>query len=323
MFGLFKKRQPEPSPLPSRYPQFQSFFATEWVRSALVTSIAGFSGAVLCGDGTKVITKAWKKMWASNLPNEPMIPPEGLSVSQFTDSERLVVCITFPPPQAIGGAYFGVAVLGPCNDPEWGPDARQNLAYRYFVLLRAAHGTAVEEWTGDLPITLGNGPEPQQPFFAEWVLNHAVRATADTTVTICSGTDAIAVAIARSRQELPAILERFLAGELNDMGFTVKIPIKEGEITEHFWLSGTTYADGQFSGIIEADPQCVTTVKRGDPWTASMADVTDWMYARNQKMHGNYTLRALLPQMPPDQAAKYRAVFADEGGEQNVHGNPH
>jgi hypothetical protein len=36
------------------------------------------------------------------------------------------------------------------------------------------------------------------------------------------------------------------------------------------------------------------------------------MYAANQKMHGNYTLRALLPKMPPHEAAKYRAVLADE-----------
>jgi len=35
--------------------------------------------------------------------------------------------------------------------------------------------------------------------------------------------------------------------------------------------------------------------------------------ARNQKMYGNYTLRALLPKMPQHEAAKYRAVLADEG----------
>src|SRR5262245_6759225 len=130
MFGLFKKRQPEPSPLRSKNNQFQPFFATRWVHSALTSSIAGFSGAMLCGDGTKVITNSWRKMWSSNFPNEPLMPPDGLEVDSFRESDRLLVFITFPPPVASGGAYFGIVVLGPCEDPNWGPDARQNLPFR-------------------------------------------------------------------------------------------------------------------------------------------------------------------------------------------------
>lgn len=313
MFGLFKKRKPEPSPLPSRTNNFQPFFATKWIHSALTSSIAGFSGAVLCGDGTKVVTNLWKKIWSSSYPNELVMPSDGLTVDAFQVSDRLLVLISFPPPTDSGGAYFGVVVLGPCDDPNWGPEARQNLPFRYFVLFRAASGTTVEDWTTDPPVPLGHGPDPQSSLFVEWVLNHAMSSAGIATVAVRSGTEDVAAAIARARSELPAVLQRFVAGELHDMGFTVKVPIIDGEFTEHFWLSDTSFADGQFSGVIDADPQSVSTVKRGERWTASVEDVTDWMYVYNKKMHGNYTLRTLLPKLPPHEAAKYRALLADEG----------
>lgn len=314
MFGLFKKRKTEPPPLASKNHQFQIFFATRWVQTALASSVAGFSGAALCGEGTQMITNAWKKMWASNFPNDPMLPPEGLAVTQFHERGNLVVVITFPPPQTAGGVYFGIAVIGPCEDPQWGPDARQNLPFRYFVHAQATQGTSVEEWTTGSPVTLGVGPEADPQLFAEWVLNHTVRATADVTVTVRKANAEVVAAIERARRELPAVLQRFIAGELREANFTVKVAVKHGGGTEHFWLSDTTYADGRFSGIIDADPQMASSVKRGDRWTAPVEDVTDWMYARNQKMHGNYTLRALMPNIPPDEAAKFRAVLADEDG---------
>jgi hypothetical protein len=123
------------------------------------------------------------------------MPPDGLSVSQFHERGHLVVFITFPPPQSVGGVYFGVAVIGPCEDPQWGPEARQRLPFRYFVLSRAASGTCVEEWTTDPPITLGAGPEPEPLLFPECVLNHAVRASADLTLTVRAGDKELASAI--------------------------------------------------------------------------------------------------------------------------------
>ena len=46
-----------------------------------------------------------------------------------------------------------------------------------------------------------------------------------------------AAAIERARRELPAVLQRFIAGELHDALFTVKVPIKDKGAVEHFWLS--------------------------------------------------------------------------------------
>ena len=313
MFGLFKKTKATPPPLPTGPNPVQRGFATTYIQTSLTNHRAGFTGAMLSPEADQVLGRCWARFAAKVLQIQPVPSSEGLSAQVFREGQLVLVFITFPTPRAPGEAYFGLVLLGPCSDPQWSPDARAEMPFRYFVLCHSLTGTTVEEWTTDTPTALGSGPDPEPPFFVEWVLNHAVRATADTTVTVRSGSDDVAAAIARARSEPPSVLQRFIAGELHDASFTVKVPITDGEFTEHSWVSDTTYGDGRFSGIIDADPQSVSTVKRGDRWTASVEDVTDWMYAANQKMHGNYTLRALLPKLPPDEAAKYRAVLADEG----------
>jgi uncharacterized protein YegJ (DUF2314 family) len=317
MFGFFKKRAPQSSPAPAPSPdekqQFQVYFATKLIQNTLASSIAGLSGAVLAGDGAKVLANIWTKLWLAQFPDEPPMKPDGLTVEALRERDLVLVVITFPPLSAVGAAHFGIIILGPCEDPEWGADARENLPYRYFVLRHGAIRSFVEEWTSDTPTPLGPGPAPHVAFFVEWVLNHAVRPSADASITIPKGDDAMAAAIERARRELPRVLQRFVSGELRDNSFTVKVAVREGDDAEYFWLSDTAFADGKFSGIIDADPQMVSSIQRGDRWTAPLEDVVDWMFARDQKLFGNYTLRALLPQMPPGEAAKYRAVLAEEG----------
>jgi uncharacterized protein YegJ (DUF2314 family) len=313
MFGFFTKKTSTPPLLPAQPNRLQVAFATTFIHTSLTTNRAGFIGTMLQSeDADQALARCWNSFGSIVLPKSEMIAPTGLSRSIFREGERIIVFIIFPTPRVAGEAHFGAVVLGPCDDPQWSAEACKAVPFRYFVLFRAATGTTVDEWTTSPPVPLGSGPDAEPPFFAEWVLNHAVRSAADTTVTVHSGNDDLAAAISKARSELPAVLQRFIAGELPDAGFTVKVPIKDGESTEHFWLSDTTYADGQFSGVIDADPQSVTTVRRGDRWTASVEDVNDWMYIANQKMHGNYTLRALLPKMPPHEAAKYRAALSDE-----------
>lgn len=142
--------------------------------------------------------------------------------------------------------------------------------------------------------------------FVQWVLNAAVPGFG--VVSVRTEDEAIVEAIASAKATLHGVTERFIAGELEN--FTVKVPISDGEGTEHFWLSNTSYADGAFSGIIGAAPTQVTNVTEGQAYEAPFEDVTDWMFLQDGLMHGNYTLRALLPHMPPAEARKYAAVMA-------------
>ena len=55
----------------------------------------------------------------------------------------------------------------------------------------------------------------------------------------------------------------------------------------------------------------VSNEKMGQQYSLSKTEISDWMFMRDGKMHGNYTLRPLLVTMPESQAEMYRQMFAD------------
>ena len=116
-------------------------------------------------------------------------------------------------------------------------------------------------------------------------------------------------AIARAQSET----DRFIAELANPTGesHAVKAPITDGEETEHFWINNVTFKDGEFSGTINNDPGLVTNVRIGQQWTVAKEDISDWMYMRDGKMYGNYTMRPLLKTLPPDEAAALEAMLAE------------
>lgn len=115
-------------------------------------------------------------------------------------------------------------------------------------------------------------------------------------------------AIARAKSEVDTFITELATPTGTD--HAVKVPIVDGEDTEHFWLIGVAFKDGEFTGTINNDPGLVNNVKLGQSWTVKKADISDWMFMRDGKMHGNYTMRPLLKTLPKEEADQYRAMFA-------------
>jgi len=116
-------------------------------------------------------------------------------------------------------------------------------------------------------------------------------------------------AIAKARSEVDAFIAELSKG--NGTDFAVKAPIEDEGETEHFWLTDVVYRDREFEGVIGNDFGIVGNVKFGQKWTIKKAEISDWMFMRNGKMYGNYTLRPLLKTMPEEEAAKPRSILAD------------
>ena len=116
-------------------------------------------------------------------------------------------------------------------------------------------------------------------------------------------------AIQRARDEVDNFLAELKAGNGED--FAVKAPIEDSGTVEHFWLTGITFAGGQFTGTINNDPGLVTNVKFGQEYTLGKTEISDWMFMRDGKMHGNYTMRPLLETLPEAEAAELRKMFAN------------
>lgn len=116
-------------------------------------------------------------------------------------------------------------------------------------------------------------------------------------------------AIARARAEVDRFITEFQAK--NGENFAVKEPISDNGKVEHFWLINVTYKDGVFEGVIDNEPGIVSNVKIGDKRSLKKEEISDWMFLRNGKIHGNYTMRPLLKTMPESEAKKFREMLAD------------
>ena len=102
-------------------------------------------------------------------------------------------------------------------------------------------------------------------------------------------------AIARARREVDEFVKVLAARDADS--FSVKAPIKDGNGTEHFWITDVRYEKGEFVGKIGNDPGIVENVKIGQEWRIKKDEISDWMYVRGEKIHGGYTIDVLLPTM--------------------------
>lgn len=135
------------------------------------------------------------------------------------------------------------------------------------------------------------------------------RSKPDTLIESGYDEQEMEAAIARARSEV----DTFIAELSNPTGtdHAVKAPIEDAGTTEHFWLIDVTYENGEFSGTINNEPGVVDNVTNGQNWTIGKAEISDWNFMRDGKMHGNYTMRPLLKTMPEDEAEYYRSMLAE------------
>lgn len=134
--------------------------------------------------------------------------------------------------------------------------------------------------------------------------------TDDHVVRIATDDQEMLAAFAKARRSVDGVIALIKAGTLSSCN--IKVQVHDGNGTEYFWLSGVTLAGDTFTGRIDNDPEIVKNVKIGDVQTVAKTGIYDWMYMKDRKMHGNYTLRVLLKKMDRDEAAKYRALLAPE-----------
>jgi uncharacterized protein YegJ (DUF2314 family) len=93
-------------------------------------------------------------------------------------------------------------------------------------------------------------------------------------------------------------------------GFALKVALPYGtNNTEHIWTKDVERKDGKITGVINNVPRDVKGIRVGQRIDIAEAQISDWMFMRNGKMVGNYTLRPLLKRMPAKDAARYRALL--------------
>lgn len=139
----------------------------------------------------------------------------------------------------------------------------------------------------------------------------ATSAIAQNITQVANENAAVNAAITEAQAKLPVFFERLQKPRPGDSGFSVKIRYDVGNNSgEHIWAADPVRAGDAITATISNVPRDIKNLAKGDRVTVPIARITDWLYVRDGKYHGAYTVRALLPFMKKDEADDMRKRLA-------------
>lgn len=121
---------------------------------------------------------------------------------------------------------------------------------------------------------------------------------------------AMQAAHAEAQRTFSAYLRAAAAPAPGTQNYMVKVKIADRFGVEHFWVKDVGRDGAGFAGVIDNAPVTVKSVKLGQRYAFGADDISDWMYMKDGKIHGGYTIRALAPKLPPEKQAAIKAMMA-------------
>jgi uncharacterized protein YegJ (DUF2314 family) len=143
----------------------------------------------------------------------------------------------------------------------------------------------------------------------------ATPVSAQVLTTVSSENEAVNAAIAKAREALPVFFRRLNNPERGDSGFRVKLvyDTRIAKRTEHLWAKDVVrVGSDKISATIDNQPKDIPDLAHGQRVTVPITQISDWLYVRDGKYRGAYTVRALLPFMKPGEAAKMKERLGPE-----------
>ncbi|WP_316748389.1 DUF2314 domain-containing protein [Pedobacter gandavensis] len=108
-------------------------------------------------------------------------------------------------------------------------------------------------------------------------------------------------AIEKARLTLWYFEEQMKSPGAEDKFFSIKVRIKEGELSEFVWLSTPDFdEEGNLYGAVCDDPVLVTNIKFGQLIGVGRSEIFDWLIVENDVLNGGYTLRSVRDGLSPE-----------------------
>jgi len=115
------------------------------------------------------------------------------------------------------------------------------------------------------------------------------------------------VAIQEAIRNYPLFERAMQQPDTSLTGFSVKMRFTYGDINgEHMWLSDLHMIGGQLFGVLKNEPLHVEGIKSGDTLRVNRNDISDWMYIKNGKLQGGYTIKAFYNNMDEKDKKEFR-----------------
>ena len=114
--------------------------------------------------------------------------------------------------------------------------------------------------------------------------------------------------IAHARDTLPTFWASYDPPKPTESGHCLKVRFTGDGYVEHIWTADVEkLPDGNYSGRFSNEPNNLPGKNIGDQAEFEQADISDWMFMRNEKVVGGETIKALLKSMPKEEADAVRA----------------
>ncbi len=98
---------------------------------------------------------------------------------------------------------------------------------------------------------------------------------------------------AEARSRWPEFLEAYRNPRPNQGDFNVKLPISDGKITEHIWVSVQGIEGDEILGDLANQPLNLKFMREGDRVRGKVEDVEDWGYRDGDDFQGLFTVKVL------------------------------
>ena len=115
-------------------------------------------------------------------------------------------------------------------------------------------------------------------------------------------------AIAHARDTLATFWASYDAPKPTESGHCLKVRFAGDGYVEYIWMADVEkLPDGDYSGRFSNEPNNLPGKNILDQTEFKQADITDWMFMRNEKIVGGETIKLLLKSMPKETADAMRA----------------
>ena len=151
-------------------------------------------------------------------------------------------------------------------------------------------------------------PAPSRPP-AQRPTAFETRARNDELAWIHSDDPQLAEARRMGQRTLDGFLAVYADKPPGSRAFSVKIPVRDGDKVEWFWVKNFTYRGDVFTGQIDNTPRFVENVRQGQVVSFRRQDIADWMYATEGRIHGNFSACVMLAKETAEERAAFMSKF--------------
>jgi uncharacterized protein YegJ (DUF2314 family) len=131
----------------------------------------------------------------------------------------------------------------------------------------------------------------------------------DKVVNVARDDPDMAAAIAQARAGLDQFLALSDAPPAGTADYKLKVEVKDGDTSEHFWIIPFHKTASGFAGTLANEPQAVHNVVAGQELEFTRDDISDWGYTRNGRQVGSFTVCVLFKTMSKEEVAYYRENY--------------